>query len=761
MPTEIHSIFHKSKAYWALFIAGFISLTLIFLQPVPRFNYDFEQFFPSDDPGLAFYRDYSEKFGNDNDYLLIALQNPAGAISDPLFLEQAFQVQTQIQALAQVDTVVSILNLQKPIIGLFGMRSVKILNWEDSLSSQNIPNTLDAYRSRLVSKDGKSLLLLIQNEQKISKEEGDLLYTEIKKVFEKNRLQPVATAGKIQVQGDFVNLMQDEFGLFLGLSFLLMIGILGLIFRSWWGVLLPVFVLGVGVVWAIGWMLVLGKPLDIMSVMQPTILLIVGMSAIIHFLSHLNKKMREGVPKDLAIKSVFDELWLAVFLTFLTTAFGFLSLYFTSIPALRDFGFKTGLGVLIMFGAVIMILPGLLFLTPILRPKTESRLVSQEFLGALLLFVFKRSKWIVVSFVGITLIAVFLAFQLKINGFLLDNLPTDHPIQQDFTFFDRQFGGSNPFEISIKTGSKASSLLDYEVLLELQKLENEVERIFGTAQILSPVTWVKLLNQGLNQGNEKAFKFPSLGQYNRMKRLLSGSSNKFTANYMTPDQKEGRLSARATDLGSDLMEKKRIELDVYVQKNINPLLLNVKWTGTAYLIDRGHASVSEQMAKGLIVAFILVGMIAGFLFRSWKISIIMLIPNLIPLIWMLGLMYILGIDFKLTTAILFTVAFGIAVDDSIHFMTRLRMELLKGKNLVYAIKRTFYEAGAAIILTSVILVSGFGLLIFSQFGVTHFTGVLIAFSLIFALLADLLLLPILILSLRKILEPFIFVDLNH
>ena len=198
------------------------------------------------------------------------------------------------------------------------------------------------------------------------------------------------------------------------------------------------------------------------------------------------------------------------------------------------------------------------------------------------------------------------------------------------------------------------------------------------------------------------------------------------------------------------MGKKRAALLDFVHEEINPQLLKVRWTGTAYLIDRGHESVTRQMFQGLLVAFGVVGLIAGFLFRSWRLSFILLIPNIIPLVWMLGLMYLLGIEFKLTTSILFTVAFGIAVDDSIHFMAKLKTELEGGKNLFYAIKRTFLEAGRAIILTTVILVSGFALLSFSQFGVTHFTGLLISFTLVFALLADLFLLPLLLLPLKKV-----------
>jgi len=188
----------------------------------------------------------------------------------------------------------------------------------------------------------------------------------------------------------------------------------------------------------------------------------------------------------------------------------------------------------------------------------------------------------------------------------------------------------------------------------------------------------------------------------------------------------------------------------FVQKEINPDLLKVRWTGTSYLIERGHESVTRQMVQGLLVAFAVVGLVAGFLFRSWRLSFILLIPNIIPLVWMLGLMFLLGIEFKLTTSILFTVAFGIAVDDSIHFMSKLKTELDTGKNLLYAIKRTFLEAGRAIFLTTLILVAGFALLSFSQFGVTHFTGLLISFTLVFAFLADFFLLPLLLFPLKKV-----------
>lgn len=742
-------MFQKFRAYFFLGIAGLISILLLIFRPIPVFNYDFEQFFPQNDDDLEFYQEFRRQFENDNDYLLLALGNPKGALLDSNFLSNALVLQKKVEALEKVDTVISILNLERPIIGIFGLRKVKVLDWTDSVNLAGQSEKINQYRTELISKDGESLLLWVKNEQNISKEDGDELYNRINSIFKSASVTVRAVAGKIQAQGDFVNLMQREFGLFFGFSIILMLLMLALIFRTWWGVVIPFLILIIGVAWAFGLILHLGKALDVMSIMQPTIFLIVGLSSLVHFFNHLIKELRLKSPKDKAVREVFKSLFVPVWLTVLTTSLGFFSLYFTSITALKEFGFTTGLGILVMFLAVILITPGLLYLFPIKipdKPRSETKFLN---LSSLFLILLRKRKVIAVIFISVTILSAFLGSQLKVNGFLLDNLPAEHPIQKSFAYFDTQFGGSNPLEIQLMIGSESRDLLDLEVLEELDQLEEEVDRLFFGGQIISPLTVVKSLNQAQNQGSVQAFSLPSKGQYQRMQRFLDQAFEKSGIKVLSADRKTGRLSTRTADLGTLEMSIKRQALKDFTDREINPELLQIRWTGTSFLIDKGHQSVTWQMAKGLGVAFILVGIIAGFLFRSWRISFILLIPNLIPLIWMLGLMYFLGIEFKLTTAILFTVAFGIAVDDSIHFMTRLRKELQTGKNLIYGLKRTFIETGEAIIQTTIILVAGFGLLIFSQFGVTHFTGLLIAASLIFALLADLFLLPILLLPIKK------------
>lgn len=741
-------MFAKSTAYLFLGSAFLISLALVILRPTPEFNYDFDQFFPQQDPDLDFYRDFKDTFENDNDYLLLAFDHSNGDWRDSTFLSRSLALQSQIRALDGVDSVISVLDLRLPIIGVFGLRTVPVLNWDTPQKLAQSENRLDPYRGSLISEDGKTLLFLVKNQQNISKEKGDQVYAAIQEAFQTSGIELKSVAGKIQAQGDFVKLMQSEFGLFLGLSFLLILVVLTLIYRHWLAVFIPILVLLVAVAWAFAWIILSGRALDVMSIMQPTIFLIVGMSALIHFFTHLAQELRFH-EKEAAIQSVFKSLSIPVGLTILTTGLGFISLYFTTIPALKSFGLTTGVGVFIVFFAIISLTPGLLFALPIQFPRAN-QVKARPFFLRVLTWIFSHRRQVLYSFLGLSLLCVGLGSQIKINGFLLDSLPQDHPIQRDINFFDVQFGGSNPLEIYLEANSE--NLLAYPVLEQIQKVEKKLDSLFGQRQFISPITLTKVLNQAQNQGDPDAYIFPSRGQYQRMSRWIDRASGDYVGELITADRMKGRISGRLPDLGSLEMQKRRDYFDQYVAREINSDLLTVRWTGTAYLIDKGHESVTWQMARGLSVAFVLVGLIAGFLFKSWRIALILLIPNLFPLLMMLGLMFVLGIEFKLATAILFTVAFGIAVDDSIHFMTRLKFELGQGKSLLYAIKRTFLETGYAIALTTLVLVCGFGLLILSQFEVTYFTGMLISASLIFALLADLIVLPVLLLPMKKVWE---------
>lgn len=747
--------FSKNSSFYRLF-AGILILTgIILFPPKVFFDYDFESFFPQDDAELTFYNAFRQEFENDNDYLLIAVG--AENVFDSKFLDDFQSLQQKLSGLEGVERVGSILDIEEVVINPFGVNRKKLLRWEEddqlAAGKEKILSS-ERWKENLISRNADFLLMIVHNRQQISKEEGDELYGEINEILATFDFSKTYTAGKIKAQGEFVSLLQEEFAFFLAISFGLIILILFLIFRSWWTVLVSIIVIAVGISWALALSLYFGKALDVMSVMQPTILSIIGLAALVHYFNHYLNYLRHGYSKEEAIQNAFSEISIAVFLTCMTTALGFISLYLTSVPSLKLFGLYTGLGVLLVFAAVVLLTPALLYLIPVMESKNQASraLFWRTKMRFGFSWVIRRQQWIIIGFSVVSLFALWGLTQLKVNGYILDNLPREHELIQEFSFFDQEFGGSKPLEFQLNSGPDAENLLDLGVLNELEKVEDFIQDNFETAVILSPLTLIKGLNQAMNSGNEKAFSVPSLGQFKRMETYLDRAVEDFPTAVLSEDRKMGRISTRMEDIGSYKSTILREKLEAFLSTEIDPELLSVQITGTSHLIDISHESVSQQMLKGLSVAFLIVAIIAGFLFRSWRISMIVLLPNVIPLLWMCGVMWILGVELKLTTAILFTVAFGIAVDDSIHFMSKLRLELGKGRQWLYALKRTFIDTGKAIILTTIILSSGFAVLMFSQFGVTFYSGLLISMALIFALLADLLLLPVLLIRLGKIWE---------
>ncbi|WP_076502334.1 efflux RND transporter permease subunit [Belliella pelovolcani] len=747
-------MFDRKKSMLGLGLAALISVLFVILQPQVKFDYDFEQFFPQDDEELRFYQEFRTTFGNDNDYLLIALGQERG-VFDQEFLDEALAIQDKIQALDLVEAVFSLLELEEPIIGALGVSYRNALDWSSDQKLEQSKKRLlshPQYAGNLISQDGDYLLLMVSNKQRISKEEGDVLNLAIKEILSDSEIPLFYTAGKIKAQGEFVDLLQAEFGFFLAISFVLILLLLFLIFRTWWGVLLPVIVLSVGIGWTIALILLTGKALDVMSVMQPTILLVIGLSALVHLLSYYLKYLGNGVEKSKAIALTFKELFLAVFLTCFTTALGFSTMYFTSAVSLKQFGLYTALGVMVMFLAVLLITPGLLHLFSPLKAAENDRFKEfwRVYLGDALRWTWGNRKLVLSVFSILTIFSIFALSDLKINGYLLDNLPRDHELVQEFEFFDREFGGSKPLEIFLEAGEEVEDVFDLEFLRALDKVEHFVTEHYESGVIISPLSLVKALNQAQNGGNPKAYDLPSRGQYQRIQPYLDQALLQSNFKLSDSTKRIGRLSTRTADMGSHRSFEIKRDLETFVKQEVDPEILKIQLTGTSNLIDKSHETISTQMARGLGVAIILVGIIAGFLFRSWRISLMVLNPNVLPLLWMCGVMWLLDIELKLTTAVIFTVAFGIAVDDSIHFMTKLYNELGKGKRLLYALKRTYMETGKAIILTTIILVSGFAILTLSEFGVTFYAGLLISLALFFALIADLLLLPILLLPMDKV-----------
>jgi len=721
-----------------------------------RFDYDFEAFFPLDDPETKFFEEHRQRFESDNDFIFIAIKN------DPSVFNKNFlnRVNNFVDSLAQdslVRDVTCLTNMDEYIKtpyspAVFARPYIDI----DDPANYAKDSARIFKNSELVNffinQKADALLVYVKHKQYLSKQKCDLLKLHIDKLLAHFQLNDFKYAGRTIGLGYYINKMQYETGLFIGLSFILVIGFLYVSFRSLWGVWVPLAIVTLSMVWIIGFMALIGQPINLILTVLPSIIFVVAMSDVIHLVSKYMDELRTGKNKIDAIKTAYREVGLATLMTSVTTAIGFISLLTVNMAPVRDFGIYAAIGVMLAFVLAYTLLPSLLVLTK--APKIADQSVTENIWYKVLHRIFRklvRKRKMVLGISSIVLlISIAGTLLVEANYFLLEDLSRNSNLRKDYEYFDKEFMGLRPFELSVKVKDKTKNVYSHEVLTEIEKVENYLENEYKLKHCFSIVSVLKLANKTEHGGQNSYKVLPD-----------STDTKKFIKQIQTFDKKNNlallvdstltyaRISSTVGDIGLYAITAKNDSLMNFIDKNINKNLVEFKITGTAHLLDRNMSSLAKNLMWGLVLSVGIIGLIMGFLYRSLKMVIIALAVNILPLLMISAVLGFTGIDLKVSTAIIFTISFGIAVDDTLHFMSRFRQELKKGKSHIYCLKRTFLSTGRAIVLTSLILCAGFLLLLFSDFLGTFYVGLLISLTLLFALMADLFLLPVLLLVFYK------------
>lgn len=717
-----------------------------------RFDYDFEKFFPQDDPETQFFLDYRETFGSDNDFVLVGLYNETGIFQEP-FLRKVNRLTDSLKTVRYVTDVQSPTNVQQlrfdPLFGTPIQRPYLRYDQpnfyqKDSLRIYQQPELLGT----LFAADGKAVCLFIKTENYISKTAADTLSMDLDRVMSSFVFDEVHVAGRAPGQAYYVELLQNEFILFISLSILLIATFLVVAFRSFWGVWVPLIVVLMAVIWTVGLLARTGHPLGIMLNVLPVIVFVVGVSDVVHLVTRYFEELRKQKPKMLALKTAFREVGLATFLTSLTTGIGFLTLLTSGIEPINEFGVYTAIGIFLAFLLAFSLLPAVLTLSKI--PKAvdhpTNRLFWEARLRRLLRFVLRKKEAVLVGSLVVFAVSIGGALMMQSNNFLLEDLRESDPLKQNFRFLERHFGGVRPFEMHLTVSDEDKTIWDFEVLRELETLSHYLDTTYGVGAQISVLTVIKNLNQAEHNGRISHYKLPENERSLKklLKKVEAADRSGLLRAVASEDGRYARIGGRIADMGNIAVTKKDEALADFFEASIDTSLLKYKLTGTSVLIDLNNEALSTNMVFGLLIAFGVIALIMGILFKSLRMVLLTLIPNMLPLVMIAGIMGYAGIPLKVSTSIIFTIAFGIAVDDTIHFMSKLKLELMKGKSMVYAIKRTFLSTGKAIVVTSIILCAGFILLIFSNFLGTYYIGLLISMMLLFAVLSDLLLLPVLL-----------------
>jgi predicted RND superfamily exporter protein len=555
-------------------------------------------------------------------------------------------------------------------------------------------------------------------------------------------------AGRSVGQGYFVDRLEYELTLFISVSCIFIVLFLIIAFRSAWGVIVPLVVVFLSIIWLIGTMSLTGKAIDPLLSIVPTILFVVGMSDVVHIISKYFDELRKKKGKLAALKTALREVGIATFLTSLTTAVGFLTLMSSNIMPIREFGLYSAIGVFIAYGLAFTLLPAVLVLSK--APKVSNSHNQGSFwtnkLHSLYLWVIRNRKGILVGSIVMLGLCFWGISKVQVNNELLEDLREDNPMKQEYRYFEKKYAGARPFEMSIQITDSTKNVFDWEVMQAMDKVDAFIRNEYEAGALVSPLNFVKMLNRADHSGRAEYYKIPeSKGKLKKLTRDMKRmKKNEAFGQFVQEDLQRMRMTGKVGDIGAIRIREKNVLLAEFWEEHVPAGLMSYELTGMAVLIDKNNSYLSTTMVTGLLIAFLIVALIVGLMYRDIKMVIISLIPNMLPLFMIAAIMGFTGIYLKVSTSIIFTIAFGIAVDDTIHFMSKLRLELGKGRTMQYALKRTFIGTGKAIIITSLILSSGFITLTLSTFKGTSYTGSLLSLTLLFAVVADLLLIPVLV-----------------
>lgn len=732
---------------YILFAAALITILQGYQASKLSFDYDIAQLFPKNDPELIFHQSVAETFAYHQPYLILGIETPEGVFNDR-FLQSLDQLTHRLEAHPLIRSVEGPTSIRNMLLTPFGRVDPPFIHLGDSRRYERDSIRLHAYAdvaSKFISRRHSAVCLYLQLTEDLNDRTKDELRDFIEVQLDRREFDRHYLYGDVYVKDTYLEELQSEMYLLSGLSLALIIGILFLTFRSVWGVVLPMIIVILSVVWTLGTMRLSGVSINLMTVLIPTLVAIISLSDVIHVMTRFREQREEHDSRRSVIAAAVRDIRLALLLTSATTALGFLTLTYSSVQPFVEFGLFTAVGVVYAFLLAIFLLPTLLDWFPVRATGVRTSRFSVLLQGAYRLIQRQRGAILVAA-------AIILALSLagssraRIDAYLYEELSASDDFSQTLRFFEEHFTGIRNFELYLKTGDSAKTLLDSGALKEIDRLERYLSEVYELRESYSIVTAVKRLHRAKRDGDPAQFVIPGhKREIEDLGRLLDQYYDALgLIPILTRDYREGRVLGKLQDVGSAEIRRRNRRLRQFIETEIDPALLGVRLTGSSLLLDRSNEVITWHLLYGLLFAIFVVSLIIGGLFRSPRVMAMALLPNLLPLLMILGIIGWAGLGLKMSTAIIFTISFGIAVDDTLHFMTRLRHERKKGRTIDEAIRITYRSTGRAIVLTSVILILGFGILLFSSFPTTFMTGLLISLALLFALFADLALLPALL-----------------
>lgn len=720
-----------------------------------KFEFNIEKLFPAGDTELAFFREFQQQFRTeiDDEFIFIGLKNKAG------IFKQDFLVRTDslTRFISRLDNIIKTYSLTTSDIIYFEGEAINARPLIHISRPELYPaDSVNLFRSKeyrdlLISKDGKSIAIAAFNEEHLTDHQKDKILNAIRDKINELGFDETHVTAKIRVERTYIDEIEKNLKKYLFISLILISLVLFLFFRSLTQIILPLLIIAVTIIWTLSLIAITGHSLDIISSLLPPILAAICMSDVVHISSHYIEKLRAGLSKKEALNKAFKEIGTATFFTCCTVAAGFISLGITNIIPVRNFGFFAAAGILLGFGITMISLYAYFLFSPV--PRAVYRNTAEAGWNRILSFSFRKiikNKALVFGLMAIlTAVSVYYITKIEINSSLLQEIPKKNTLLDDYRFMEKDFSGTRPFELALTMKDNKSTFFDPGQMRQVETIEQFLKDSCGVGYVISPLSLFRGANKAFHGGENTAYVLPgSPGEVTRYYEgiMQTGFADEMEQ-HMTTDGSRIRISGRLPNLSIKEFKPVQEKIERYFFNKGNEIRFSHQLTGSAVLLDKSTFSLTENLFTGIIIDALVICILALFLLRKYVIILVVLIPNILPLVFMAGVMGMLGINLKADTSVIFAIALGLAVDDTIHFISRLRLELSTGRSLPYAVKRTYLSTGKAIIITTFILLSGFMTLLSSSFGGTFYIGLLISLCLFCAMILELTITPLLILLL--------------
>ena len=722
---------------------------------------------PANEKANIEYNAFLDKFGEEGNLIVIGIQD--SLIFSPKIYASWEKLMTQLKQNQEVDLIISLNDLKK-------------LQKNDSLSTFELEQLIDPskvsdakylkekkeelihqmpfYEGLLYNKSGIIRSAVYLNKKIVNTPERKNLV--LKKIipaiesFENETKVDLHVSGMPYIRSLNSQYIISEISLFSGAA----LGITSLIFffffRSFRTTLISMCIVIVGVMWSFGFLGLLRYEITVLTALVPTLMIVIGIPNCIFLTNKYHQECRIHGNQAKALVRVITKVGTPTLITNLTTSFGFATFIVTNNVLLKEFGTVTSINIIALFLLCLFVIPVAYSYMSIPKERHLDHLeksYSVTFLNWIQKTIKNKRTIVYTVAVSLLILGFIGTFKMRISGSLIEDMPKKAAFYDDIVFFEKEFDGVMPIEIMIDTKRK-KGVMKLTTLKRMDELQETIDSIPELSQPISIVNLVKYSKQAYYNNNPEYYSLPTTQEQafilSYAKNSIKNSKENIMKSYVDETGQYARITTFIKDDGINNIDSIQGKLQAKIDEVFPKEKYSVSITGKALVFQKGTKYLLENLVESLILSVFITALLIAFMFRSFKMIIVALIPNLLPLLMTAGIMGYFNIPLKPSTILVFGIAFGLSVDDTIRFLAEYRQELgrnnWKIKKSVFA---TIQESGLSMFYTSVVLFSGFSVFMLSSFGGTIALGGLISITLLFGMLSNLVLLPSLVLTLNK------------